>query len=50
MLLWAGHRLPAVSRRVGRHSDYSYGVYIYGALTQQVLAAFGVPSRGTSST
>ena len=46
LLLWAGIRLPAVLRRVGRRNDYSYGVYIYAFVVQQVLARAGVPGLG----
>lgn len=46
LLLWLGIRLPGVFRRVGRHNDYSYGVYIYAFLVQQMLAVFGVPRFG----
>jgi peptidoglycan/LPS O-acetylase OafA/YrhL len=46
LLLWAGIRLPARLRRVGRTNDYSYGVYIYAFVVQQVLALAGVPRLG----
>ncbi len=41
VLVWAGARMPRRLRWIGRRSDYSYGVYIYGFLIQQVFAAYG---------
>ncbi len=49
LLLWAGIRLPNVFRRIGRRNDYSYGVYIYAFLVQQVLAVLGVPKLGLAA-
>lgn len=46
LLLWAGIRLPSRLRRVGRRNDYSYGVYIYAFVVQQVLAFAGVTKLG----
>jgi peptidoglycan/LPS O-acetylase OafA/YrhL len=46
MLLWLAVRLPAVLRSVGARNDYSYGVYLYGFLVQQVLAFAGVHRLG----
>jgi peptidoglycan/LPS O-acetylase OafA/YrhL len=38
--------LPKVFQRVGARNDYSYGVYIYGFLVQQILAYLGVTKWG----
>ncbi|MDT5025625.1 MAG: hypothetical protein QOE61_2051 [Micromonosporaceae bacterium] len=46
LLLWLGMRLPQFVRRIGRRNDYSYGVYIYAFLVQQVLAILGVQRHG----
>lgn len=46
LLLWLGVRLPSALRRVGRHHDYSYGVYIYAFLVQQTLGVFGLTRYG----
>lgn len=40
-ILWLAVRLPQPLRRVGAHNDYSYGIYVYGFLVEQVLAYFG---------
>ncbi|MDG6108751.1 acyltransferase [Dactylosporangium aurantiacum] len=40
-LVWAGARMPRRLRRIGRRSDYSYGIYIYGFVIQQVFAGYG---------
>jgi peptidoglycan/LPS O-acetylase OafA/YrhL len=40
--LYLGARIGGPLRAVGATNDYSYGVYIYGFLVQQVLAYFGV--------
>ncbi|MEV0563274.1 acyltransferase [Dactylosporangium sp. NPDC050588] len=40
-LIWASVRLPAGLRWIGRRNDYSYGVYIYGFIGQQVFAGLG---------
>ncbi|SCG61701.1 acyltransferase family protein [Micromonospora humi] len=45
-VLWLAVRLPAPLHRVGRTHDYSYGVYIYSFLVQQVLAKAGVQAVG----
>jgi peptidoglycan/LPS O-acetylase OafA/YrhL len=39
LLLWLAVRLPARLHGVGRKRDLSYGIYIYGFVTQQVLAS-----------
>ena len=46
LVLWLAVRLPAPFRRIGRHSDYSYGFYIYAFPVQQSLALLGVPDQG----
>jgi peptidoglycan/LPS O-acetylase OafA/YrhL len=46
VLLWLGVRLPKRLHVVGLRNDYSYGVYIYAFVVQQVLAKFGVPRFG----
>jgi peptidoglycan/LPS O-acetylase OafA/YrhL len=45
-ILYLAARLPARLKRVGQKNDYSYGVYVYGFLVQQVLAYFGVYRLG----
>jgi peptidoglycan/LPS O-acetylase OafA/YrhL len=45
-IMYLGARLPAVFHRVGSKNDYSYGVYIYGFVVQQVLAYMGVYAWG----
>lgn len=44
--LWLGAWLPKRFQRIGATNDYSYGIYIYGFLVQQVLAYFGVYHLG----
>jgi peptidoglycan/LPS O-acetylase OafA/YrhL len=46
VLLWGAVRLPSRLRVVGEKADYSYGVYVYGFLVQQVLARAGVHEAG----
>ncbi|MFI9105575.1 acyltransferase family protein [Streptomyces fildesensis] len=41
LLLWLAIRLPRPFQRVGRKHDYSYGIYIYGFVVEQSLAALG---------
>lgn len=41
-VLYLGARLGGPLRRVGQKNDYSYGVYVYGFLVEQVLAYMGV--------
>lgn len=45
-VMYLGARLPAAVRWVGAKNDYSYGIYIYGFLVQQVLASLGVHRLG----
>lgn len=40
-VLYLAARLPRQVRWIGKKNDYSYGVYIYGFLVQQVLAYLG---------
>ncbi|MEV0532235.1 acyltransferase [Kitasatospora sp. NPDC050463] len=47
LLLWLAIRLPAPFQRVGRKSDYSYGIYIYGFTVEQALALLGYARYGT---
>lgn len=42
LVLYLGARLPARVQWIGQKNDYSYGIYIYGFLVQQVLASFGL--------
>jgi peptidoglycan/LPS O-acetylase OafA/YrhL len=46
LVLYLGARLPRWAQRVGAKNDFSYGVYIYGFLVEQVLAYFGVHKWG----
>ncbi len=46
VILWAAVRLPSSVHWIGQRNDYSYGVYIYAFLVQQVLATFGVHRAG----
>ena len=41
LMVWAACRLPRWTHWVGRKNDYSYGIYIYGLVGQQVLASLG---------
>ena len=45
-ILYLGARLPAKVHWIGRKNDYSYGIYVYGFLVQQVLAYFGAYRLG----
>jgi peptidoglycan/LPS O-acetylase OafA/YrhL len=45
-VLYLAARLPKRVQWIGAKNDYSYGVYIYGFLVQQVLAYFGVHKLG----
>ncbi|GAA1572352.1 acyltransferase [Dactylosporangium maewongense] len=46
LLVWAAVRAPRRLRRVGAVNDYSYGIYIYGFVVQQLLATFGANRWG----
>jgi peptidoglycan/LPS O-acetylase OafA/YrhL len=39
-VLWLAIRLPDGLKKIGAKNDYSYGIYIYGFLIQQILAYF----------
>jgi peptidoglycan/LPS O-acetylase OafA/YrhL len=41
LLLWLAIRMPRQLHWVGRKNDYSYGIYIYGFLMQQLFASLG---------
>lgn len=41
VLVWAAVRIPRRLRWIGRRNDYSYGIYIYGFIGQQVFASVG---------
>lgn len=41
LMVWAACRLPRWTHWVGRKNDYSYGIYIYGLVGQQILASLG---------
>lgn len=45
-ILWLGARLPKSFQWIGSKNDYSYGIYIYGFLVQQMLAFFEVYKWG----
>lgn len=40
-LFWAAARLPRGVQWIGAKNDYSYGVYVYGFLIQQLTASWG---------
>lgn len=46
LLMYLGGRLPKSLHVIGAKNDYSYGIYIYGFLVQQLLAACGVYRLG----
>ncbi|MEU7586596.1 acyltransferase [Micromonospora sp. NPDC049230] len=41
LLVWLSVRLPRQVHWVGRKNDYSYGIYIYGFIFQQLMASLG---------
>ncbi|RQZ33031.1 acyltransferase [Burkholderia sp. Bp9090] len=45
-ILWLACRLPLWARRIGSKNDYSYGIYVFGFLVQQLLAYAGVYKYG----
>jgi peptidoglycan/LPS O-acetylase OafA/YrhL len=45
-VLYLAARLPRALQRVGAKNDYSYGVYLYGWVVQQVLSFLGVNGWG----
>lgn len=46
LVLWIAAALPEMFQRIGAKNDYSYGIYLYGFLVQQVTAALGWYSWG----
>ncbi|MHA6760615.1 acyltransferase family protein [Streptacidiphilus sp. PAMC 29251] len=46
LLIWLGLRLPKQVHWVGRKNDYSYGIYIYGFVVEQVLCVYGAAHWG----
>lgn len=46
LIFWLACRLPYVFCKVGAVNDYSYGMYIYGFLIQQLLAYYDVHQNG----
>ncbi|MFI6583692.1 acyltransferase family protein [Embleya sp. NPDC050493] len=46
LLLWLAIRLPKWFHRIGSRNDYSYGIYIYGFLAQQILAMYDIGRFG----
>lgn len=46
LLFWLAIRLPRPFRRVGRKHDFSYGIYIYGWVVEQMLVIFGYSRHG----
>lgn len=46
LLIWSAVRMPAPLRGIGARHDYSYGLYIYAFVVQQVLADFGANRWG----
>lgn len=49
LMLWLAARLRGPFRRVGAVNDYSYGIYIYGFLIQQLLAGAGANAWGKAA-
>jgi peptidoglycan/LPS O-acetylase OafA/YrhL len=41
LVLWLAAALPKSVQWIGAKNDYSYGVYVYGFLVQQITAFFG---------
>jgi peptidoglycan/LPS O-acetylase OafA/YrhL len=46
LLVWLSIRMPRRLHWVGRKNDYSYGIYIYGFVGQQVFASLGLNRWG----
>jgi len=46
VLVWIAVRAPRPLRRIGRRTDLSYGIYIYGFVGQQTLASLGANRWG----
>lgn len=49
LLVWLAIRLPRPFRRIGARHDYSYGIYIYGFVVQQVLSVVGYARWGLAA-
>ena len=45
-ILYLAVRLPRLLHRVGQKNDYSYGIYIYSFVVQQMLAWLGAAAWG----
>lgn len=41
VLFWLAAKLPDALKRLGSKNDYSYGLYVWGFLVQQIVAALG---------
>ncbi len=46
LVLWLACRLPRFFQRINANDDYSYGIYIYGFLVQQLLAYCNIQRMG----
>ncbi|GAA0662001.1 acyltransferase [Kitasatospora atroaurantiaca] len=46
LLIWSAVRMPTLLCRIGAKNDYSYGLYIYAFVAQQVLTDLGVSRWG----
>jgi peptidoglycan/LPS O-acetylase OafA/YrhL len=46
VLIWIAVRAPRRLRGIGRRTDLSYGIYIYGFVGQQVIASLGANRWG----
>jgi peptidoglycan/LPS O-acetylase OafA/YrhL len=46
LLIWLSIRMPKRLHAIGRKNDYSYGIYIYGFLSQQIYASLGYSRWG----
>jgi peptidoglycan/LPS O-acetylase OafA/YrhL len=46
LLVWLSVRMPRQLHWVGRKNDYSYGIYIYGFVGQQLFASLGLNRSG----
>lgn len=41
LIMWISAALPARFRKIGTTNDYSYGMYVYAFIVQQMLAVWG---------
>jgi len=46
LLIWLSIRMPRRLHAIGRKNDYSYGIYIYGFVAQQVMASYNLQRFG----